>query len=131
MLVGGAGNDQLFGDNNNDILIGGLGADELTGGSGNDTFRFVDGQTFDAVDTIKDFNLSYDVIDLRDVLYEYDPLTEIITDFVQITTSGSNSLLAVDADGGGDNFIQIAVIQGQTGMTDEAALVASGKLLVA
>lgn len=131
LLIGGAGADKLFGGNNNDILIGGLGADELTGNTGSDIFRFLTGQTFDAVDTIKDFNPSYDAIDLRDVLYEYDPLTEIITDFVQITTSGSNSLLAVDADGGADNFIQIAVIQGQTGMTDEAALVASGKLLVA
>jgi len=131
LLIGGAGADKLFGGNNNDILIGGLGADELTGNTGSDIFRFLTWQTFDAVDTIKDFNPSYDSIDLRDVLYEYDPLTEIITDFVQITTSGSNSLLAVDADGGGDNFVQIAVIQGQTGMTDEAALVASGKLLVA
>jgi hypothetical protein len=131
LLIGGAGADKLSGGNNNDILIGGLGADELTGNTGSDIFRFLTGQTFDAVDTIKDFNPSYDAIDLRDVLYEYDPLTEIIADFVQITTSGSNSLLAVDADGGADNFIQIAVIQGQTGMTDEAALVASGKLLVA
>lgn len=131
LLVGGAGNDQLLGDNNNDILIGGLGTDELTGGTGADTFRFLDGQTFDAVDTIKDFNTTQlDVIDLRDVL-DFDPQTDAITDFVQITTSGSNSLLAVDADGGGDNFIQIAVILNKTGLTDEAALLASGRLLAA
>lgn len=131
LLVGGAGNDQLFGDNNNDILIGGLGTDELTGGTGADTFRFLDGQTFDAVDTIKDFNTTQlDVIDLRDVL-DFDPQTDAITDFVQITTSGANSLLAVDANGGGDNFIQIAVILNKTGLTDEAALLASGRLLAA
>lgn len=131
LLIGGAGADKLFGGNNNDILIGGLGADELTGNTGSDIFRFLEGQSFDAVDTIKDFSTSYDAIDIADLLDAYDPLTDVITDFVQITTSGSNSLLAVDADGGADNFIQIAVIQGQTGMTDEAALVASGKLLVA
>ena len=131
LLIGGAGADKLFGGNNNDILIGGQGADELTGNTGSDIFRFLEGQSFDAVDTIKDFSTSYDAIDIADLLDAYDPLTDVITDFVQITTSGSNSLLAVDADGGADNFIQIAVIQGQTGMTDEAALVASGKLLVA
>lgn len=132
LLVGGAGNDKLFGDNNNDILIGGLGTDELTGGTGADTFRFLEGQTFDAVDTIKDFNTTQlDVIDIRDILEGYDPQTHAITDFVQITTSGSNSLLAVDADGGGDNFIQIAVILNKTGLTDEAALEASGRLLAA
>jgi len=132
LLVGGAGDDKLLGDNNNDILIGGLGADELTGGTGADTFRFLEGQTFDAVDTIKDFNTTQlDVIDIRDILEGYDPQTSAITDFVQITTSGSNSLLAVDADGGGDNFIQIAVILNKTGLTDEAALLASGRLLAA
>jgi Ca2+-binding RTX toxin-like protein len=132
LLVGGAGNDQLLGDNNNDILIGGLGVDELTGGTGADTFRFIEGQTFDSVDTIKDFNTTQlDVIDIRDILEGYDPQTSDITDFVQITTSGANSLLAVDADGGGDNFIQIAVILNKTGLTDEAALEASGRLLAA
>ncbi len=132
LLMGGAGNDQLLGDNNNDILIGGLGTDELTGGTGADTFRFLEGQTFDAVDTIKDFNTTQlDVIDIRDILEGYDPQTHAITDFVQITTSGSNSLLAVDANGGGDNFIQIAVILNKTGLTDEAALEASGRLLAA
>ncbi|MCL4677702.1 MAG: type I secretion C-terminal target domain-containing protein [Alphaproteobacteria bacterium] len=131
ILIGGAGNDQLFGDNDNDILIGGLGADELTGGNGSDIFRFVEGEAFDAVDTIKDFNTTYDSIDVADLLEGFDPLTDAITDFVQITTSGSDSLVAVDADGGGDNFIQIAVILNKTGLTDEAALVASGRLIAA
>lgn len=131
ILIGGAGNDQLFGDNDNDILIGGLGADELTGGNGSDIFRFVEGGAFDAVDTIKDFNTTYDSIDVADLLEGFDPLTDAITDFVQITTSGSDSLVAVDADGGGDNFIQIAVILNKTGLTDEAALVASGRLIAA
>lgn len=132
LLMGGAGADKLYADNDNDILMGGLGADELTGGTGADTFRFLDGQTFDAVDIIKDFNTTHgDIIDIQDILEGYDPNTHDITDFVQITTSGSNSLLAVDADGGGDNFIQIAVILNKTGLTDEDALLASGRLLAA
>jgi len=58
-------------------------------------------------------------------------LTDAITDFVQITESGTTSYLAVDANGGGDSFTQVAAIFNQTGLTDEDALVASGNLLVA
>jgi hypothetical protein len=52
---------------------------------------------------------------------------------VQITTSGSNSLLKVDADdtGTGVGFVQIATREGITGLTDEAALQANGTLITA
>ncbi|HSH93207.1 MAG TPA: cadherin domain-containing protein, partial [Roseimicrobium sp.] len=45
---------------------------------------------------------------------------------------GSNSTLSVDRDGTGSTygFVQIATINGVTGLTDEAALVASGNLVV-
>ncbi len=36
VLVGGDGNDQLFGSNVRDILVGGLGSDTLVGGPGED-----------------------------------------------------------------------------------------------
>ena len=128
-LDGGDGDDILYGDSHNDTLIGGLGQDELTGGAGNDTFVFKDGQSFDAVDTIKDYHASYDAIDISDLLSAYDAMTDIITDFVQITDDGTHSTLAVDADGGADNFVAIATILYETGMTDEAALESSGKLI--
>lgn len=130
LLMGGDGADFLYGEGQNDTLAGGLGADELTGGAGNDIFLFLEGQSFDAVDTIKDFSTTYDKIDISNII-DFDPMTHLITDFVQITDSGSNSLLAVDADGGGDNFVQIAVILNKTGLTDEAALLAGGQLLAA
>lgn len=38
--MGAAGNDDLRGENENDVLIGGLGADQLTGGSDRDSFVF-------------------------------------------------------------------------------------------
>jgi hypothetical protein len=46
------------------------------------------------------------------LLYDYDPLIEAITDFGHITTSGSNSILFVDSDGGGNNFVHIATVTG-------------------
>lgn len=130
-LYGDAGADILKGENNNDTLIGGLGADELWSGNGYDTFTFLSSGSFDAVDTIKDLNTIYDVIDISNLLSAYDPLTDVITDFVQITDNGTDSTLAIDADGGADAFIAIATIAGKTGLTDEAALESSGLLIAA
>ena len=61
----------------------------------------------------------------------YDPLTKAITDFVEITTSGTNSIVKVDIDGAGTayGFQQLATLQNITGLTDEAALKASGHLI--
>jgi hypothetical protein len=52
---------------------------------------------------------------------------------VEITTNGSNSEVKVDRDGTGGTYgmTQIALLEGVTGLTDEAALVSSGNLVVA
>lgn len=131
VLYGGDGDDFLYGDNNNDILYGGAGLDELTGGGQNDTFVFEAATSFDAVDIIKDFSSIYDAIDISDVISAYDPLNDLITDFVQITDDGSDSMLSVDVDGGADNFVAIALIDNRTGLTDEVALENSGALITA
>jgi Ca2+-binding RTX toxin-like protein len=130
-LLGLGGNDTLNGYEGGDVLIGGAGADVLYGGSGADTFLF-SAETFGSIDAIADLSLANgDKIDLSDVLQGYDPLTDAITDFVGFTTSGANSILKVDADGGANNFVQIATLTGVTGLTDEAALVTSGHLIAA
>ena len=75
-----------------------------------------------------------DKLDLSDLLSAaYDPLTDAITDFVEITTSGSNSILKVDADGtgAGASFVQIATLVGITGLTNEEALETAGTLITA
>ncbi len=84
------------------------------------------------IDAITDFSkANNDKLDLSDVLSTYDPLTHAITDWVEITTSGGNSIVKVDTDGGGNSFVQIATLTGvSSGMTDEAALVTSGHLIV-
>ena len=115
-----------------DILNGGAGEDIISGGAGADTFMFTSNE--DSVDFITDFSISDgDKIDISDILSGYDPLADAITDFVQITDDGTNSFLAIDADGmtNGTNFIQIAQINYITGLTDEQALVNSGNLIVA
>lgn len=132
-LYGGVGNDTLYGGDGTDTLYGGSGADTLNGGAGSDTFRFESGSAFSNIDTISDFTTgSSDKIHIADLLIGYDPLTDLITDFVEITTSGSNSILKVDRDGtaGTYSLSQIATITGVTGLTDEAALVTNGNLIV-
>jgi hypothetical protein len=52
--------------------------------------------------------------------------------WIEITTSGSDSIVKVDRDGTGGTYslAQIATLTGITGLTDEAALVSSGNLVV-
>lgn len=71
------------------------------------------------------------MIDLSDLISVYDPVTDAITDFIQITDSGNNSIVSVDTDGGADNFVHIATLKDITGLTDEAALETSGNLIAA
>lgn len=128
-LQGLAGSDWLYGDGGDDVLIGGEGADMLYGQGGADIFLFDD---LTSSDNIQDFDLSEgDKLDISDLLIDYDPLTDAITDFVQITESGGSSYLNVDADGGADNFVQVAYIYNETGLTDEDALLSSGNLIAA
>lgn len=128
-LYGGAGDDYLNGGMGNDVLYGGAGSDTLKGNSGNDTFFFMADDNFEGVDTIIDFSATEDVINIADLLTGYDPLSDAIADFVQITDDGVNSTVAVDVDGGGDSFTDIAVLLNVTG-TDVQTLADSGTLVV-
>ncbi|MEZ5902060.1 MAG: calcium-binding protein [Alphaproteobacteria bacterium] len=149
ILYGGNDNDNLYGDEGDDILHGGNGDDILSGGSGNDilyaddgldslwgdsgadTFIFEAASAYSDLDIIGDFLISDgDKLDLSDLLSQYTSGVDDITDFVEITHSGNHTYVAVDADGGADNFQQVVRINGLQAMTDEAALEASGTLIV-
>jgi Ca2+-binding RTX toxin-like protein len=62
-IIGGEGSDTLVGGAGNDQIVGGGGQDVLYGGVGNDTFIYTNVREFGA-DTIKDFTLAGDRIDL-------------------------------------------------------------------
>ncbi|HWR53978.1 MAG TPA: M10 family metallopeptidase C-terminal domain-containing protein [Bryobacteraceae bacterium] len=134
-FFGGGGKDTIDGGDGNDVLYGQGGADTLTGGLGADVFGFEAATAYGAVDKVTDFSTAQgDVLDLRDLLAGiYDPLTMNLTDFVDMTDNGTDSFLKVDRDGAGTGFgfTQIATLTGVTGLTDEAALVTNGNLLVA
>lgn len=130
-IYGGSGDDYLEGGNGNDIFYGDDGVDTLYGGDGADTFMFMKATAYNGIDDILDFKLAdNDRINIKDLLIGYDPLTKAITDFVRITSDGSSSILKVDADGGANKFVQIAMLYNTTGLTNEQALVNSGHLVV-
>ncbi len=105
------GVDTLRGGDGDDLLIGGKGNDILYGENGADIFKFLNADV--GVDSIKDFNLKQgDAIDISDILENFDPLTDSISQFVKISTQGKNSVLSVDADGGGNHFVALATIEG-------------------
>src|SRR5690606_29142796 len=109
------------------------GQDDMWGGAGADIFVFEQANAYNNVDVIKDFNTGQnDAIDINSLLSAYDPLTDALTDFVEITTVGSDSVLKIDRDGTGGtySFVQVATIEGVTGLTDEVALATAGRLLV-
>ncbi len=70
-------------------------------------------------------------MDVSQLLSGYDPLADAITDFVRIADNGTNSTMAIDVDGSanGTSFVNVAVLYGVTGLTDEAALRANGTLI--
>jgi len=136
------GNDVIFGLGGADSIDAGAGDDTITGGAGQDTIRggtgadlfIIENITPFIADIIQDFNISTDndVLDISALLSGYDPLTDVLTDFVRILDSGPNSLVQVDVNGtaGAPTFVTVAILQGITGLTGEAALVASGNLIV-
>jgi serralysin len=82
-VEGGRGNDQLFGFGGNDRLIGGLGNDTLDGGAGQDAFLFDTSPGAGNIDTILNFNVVDDTIELTKAGI-----------FTTLTTSAGNTLAA-------------------------------------
>ena len=134
-LLGGAGDDILNGGEGDDVLAGGLGFDTLTGGGGQDTdsFQFAQSDVGSGVDRITDFAPSSDKIDLADLFAPGLVNAGNLAEYVAVVESGNDSLLRVDLDGGGDGFVDLAIITDgvSNGVTDADALLSSGQLIIA
>ncbi len=126
-LYGNGGDDVIYGLDGDDVLYGGSGIDFLYGGDDADTFIFDD---LSAIDQVQDFNIAEgDALDISALLSGYDPITDAINDYVQFTSNGDDTFIAVDADGGGDNFVQIATLHGISDLAVESDLETSGHLI--
>ena len=129
-LTGESARDTLDGGDGNDVLNGGSGTDTLAGGTGADTFVF-DRGALSGVDKVTDFKVAEgDKIELHDVLTGFTP--DHVSDFIRITESGGNSHLFIDKNGaaGGHHFVEIAQLNGVTGLADVAQLLANHVLVV-
>jgi Ca2+-binding RTX toxin-like protein len=131
ILFGLGGNDTLNGGADADRLVGGAGADRLTGGLGTDIFGYGAGDLGTGVDTITDFvaGAGADALDVASLLSGFNPASSILTDFVQITQASGNSTIRIDADGGGNSFQDLVILQGVTGLNVDT-MRSNGNLIV-
>jgi hypothetical protein len=126
VLVGGTGNDRLVGGAGNDILIGGRGRDTLRGNGGQDLF-IISGIN-SGNDVIEDFSTnSADALDISRVL---TGAAWQLTNYVQLTTDGTNSYLGINYLGtGGFTNMTVTLLGTHFAQTDLRALCDGGYLL--
>jgi Ca2+-binding RTX toxin-like protein len=105
----GNGLDNYIEDNNgNNVITGGGGNDTISCWSGGtDTIVFT--SSSGGVDTIRDFTLGagydHDILDLTALGITAD------ADHLRFSYTGGDTIVAVDLDGGTDNFVEIAILQ--------------------
>ena len=121
-IIGGQGNDILNGGSGNDTLTGGSGNDTLTGGAGAD--RFVFNSSSEALDTITDFSITDDFINVSATGFGGSLAVGTLTPFrflagpnVVAATSATQRFiynsstgdLRFDQDGNGATFLPIVI----------------------
>jgi Ca2+-binding RTX toxin-like protein len=104
VIFNGTGNDNARGNLGNDTLFGGPGDDILSGRGGDDTFAFFEGN---GDDTITDFNLNDDTLDLNGTATDFTDLASVQVAASDVTQDGETGLL-IDT-GGGDSIFLIGL----------------------
>ena len=127
VIMGGAGDDRLVGGTTNDIIIGGRGRDIMRGNGGADLF-IVPGQSSGNV-TIEDFKTAEgDALDISRLLQGASPK---LTNYVRLTTVGTNSTLGISFAGNGNGYsnLVITLTGAQLTQANLRSLVDGGNLL--
>jgi Ca2+-binding RTX toxin-like protein len=107
----------LIGNTGSNTLDGGAGDDTMTGGTGRDTFHFdslVDAGT--GLDKVTDFarGTTGDVLDLHDLLdgfAGYTGTNAFTGGFLNFKASAGDTVVQVDADGGGNSYQTLVTLQ--------------------
>ncbi len=113
-----------------DIISGGAGTDILYGGGGSDYFVFESASAFVNTDTIMDFSsIDGDALDISDLIVGV--FSGTITDYVNFSASGDDTLVQVDSNGttGGTIYQTIGLLDGITGL-DEVTFFNDGNIIV-
>ncbi|WP_286830712.1 MULTISPECIES: MJ1477/TM1410 family putative glycoside hydrolase [Kordiimonas] len=100
-LFGGAGDDTVNGDDGTDILWAGAGDDLLTGGLSADVFAFA---ATSGADTVTDFDLSTDTLDLTAITSPFADITALEAAASEVIQSGQEGLL-IDLGASGSVFL--------------------------
>ncbi|MDF8334981.1 calcium-binding protein [Novosphingobium cyanobacteriorum] len=118
-LLGALGDDVIYGNGGKDLIWGGQGGDTLYGGSSSDRFAYRN--VNEAGDVIKDFQAGAggDVIDVSQMFFHYGWKSTL--GHVRFVQSGADTLFQVDLDGGVDNYVTMARLEGVTASTMTSA----------
>jgi Ca2+-binding RTX toxin-like protein len=114
-LTGGLGNDQLLGGDGADRLVADAGLDTLAGGLGAD--RFVLGLPGGGLDRVTDFSVAAgDRLDLSASLGAGAGTAAALfaAGKLRLADTATGVTLSVDVDGGGNGYVAIAALVGQT-----------------
>lgn len=109
VIKGNDGNNVLSGLGGNDVISGGKGYDTMIGGAGNDTFVLKTPGT--GVDTIKDFNLSQDTLNVQAVLKAVGATTvsgALQNHLIEVVQNGSSAELRAHVQ---TSVIKVAVVE--------------------
>jgi Ca2+-binding RTX toxin-like protein len=129
MLLGGGGNDRLNGGSGVDWLDGGTDADILTGGQGADVFAFSTALGASNIDTIVDFSVPSDVIQLDTAIFSAIAVGGLAADAFHVGSAAADAedrivynsatgALYYDADGSGSGAaIQFAKLAASLALT--------------
>ncbi len=102
------GDDTVETANGDDILVGGAGNDTLTGGDGADIFVYKFSNAGD--DTITDFVVGEDSVDVGQLIIGYEDGVSNLSDFVWIEAGTNNDAkLVIDGDGLGSNTDEVTI----------------------
>ena len=97
VLLGQEANDKLFGNGGEDVIVGGVGKDSMNGGADADIFILAPG---DQVDTIKDFEVGLDQLDISafgfESFAEVEALMKEKNGRVQINLDGSDDVVRLN-----------------------------------
>ncbi|WP_158009463.1 M10 family metallopeptidase C-terminal domain-containing protein, partial [Bathymodiolus thermophilus thioautotrophic gill symbiont] len=103
-FIGGIGADTITGNADIDTIAGGAGADVITGGAGADIFNYnvVADSTKDNADTITDFEVAIDKLNLKDIITT--DTNGSITDAASLA-----KYIYAEADAGADTNVKLYI----------------------
>ena len=119
--------ETLHGTALDDVIYGAGGDDVLFGGEGDDVFVFL--RDDDGHDTIKDFAVGEDSIDLSQLLENYDEVNDAIGDFVYMSTANGDTTISVDTNGTGNAANAVDVVTLDNTVIDLNELLGQGSLV--